>query len=103
MPILEFSGIEEKAIVNCQKELIDRLSQATESSTDNFVLMLDQKKQITPSCYYVNVKWFDRGQEVQDKCAEIITEILKKEGVRPLDIIFHVLNENRYYEDGKHF
>lgn len=51
----------------------------------------------------VEVYWFDRGQEVQDKVAKIITKYINYIGYPEVDVIFFVLEESRYYENGEHF
>lgn len=103
MPILEFTGIEESTILKVQNKLIGKLCEVMGSENEDFTLMIEQKKQLTPLYHYVNVRWFDRGQEVQDKCAQIITELIRAEGISSLDVIFHVLERNKYYENGVHF
>lgn len=51
----------------------------------------------------VDVSWFDRGQEVQDAAANIITKYINSIGYKNVDVIFHCLEKNRYYEDGENF
>ncbi|MGL4821394.1 MAG: DUF1904 family protein, partial [Bacilli bacterium] len=50
----------------------------------------------------IDVYWFDRGQSIQNQAAEAITKHFG--GNRDcLDVVFHALKENCYYENGKHF
>lgn len=51
----------------------------------------------------VEVSWFDRGQEVQDKAAKIITKFIHLLEYPNVDVIFFPLDENKYYENGEHF
>lgn len=51
----------------------------------------------------VDVFWFDRGQEIQDKAAKIITKHINSIGYKSVDVIFHPLDKMKYYENGEHF
>ncbi|WP_297421150.1 DUF1904 family protein [Clostridium sp.] len=51
----------------------------------------------------VDVSWFDRGQEVQDTEAKIITKYVNSIEYKSVNVIFHHLEKSRYYEDGEHF
>jgi hypothetical protein len=51
----------------------------------------------------IEISWFDRGQEIQDKTAKIITKYIQLIGYTNVDIIFITLDENKYYENGVHF
>jgi len=51
----------------------------------------------------VEVAWFDRGQEIQDETARIITKYINLAGYENVDVIFFPLNKSNYYENGSHF
>ncbi len=54
----------------------------------------------------VDVFWFKRAQAVQDQVATILTEQIKMLHGRDsaeVTIVFHPLENDGYYEDGKHF
>lgn len=52
-------------------------------------------------CVLVQVNWFDRGPEVQDKVAVSITQNIQNAGYDQVEIFFIVLERNKYYENGK--
>ncbi|MDM8311003.1 MULTISPECIES: DUF1904 domain-containing protein [Clostridium] len=108
MPQLKFRGIKEDSILTLSTPLVDRLQEVLACPRDYFTIevmnstFVSQGK-ITDGYPLVEVAWFDRGQETQDKVAKIITEELKNVGYAPSDIFFTILKESAYYEDGKHF
>lgn len=52
---------------------------------------------------FVTVAWFDRGQEIQDRVAEVLTRHLVSGGVPEVDVCFLPLERRSYYENGVHF
>ncbi|EQI28056.1 hypothetical protein QOS_2566, partial [Clostridioides difficile Y184] len=47
---------------------------------------------------------FDRGQEVQDIVARIITDSIRNNlDVESMDLAFTVFEKEKYYENGEHF
>jgi hypothetical protein len=53
----------------------------------------------------VEVLWFDRGQEVKDKVAVVITEQIRSALGKELDVavIFIALEPASYYDNGSHY
>lgn len=108
MPILTFRAVKQDEIIKISKELIDELEQLLNCPRDYFTIELRNSTFIKDgklcSGYpIVDVAWFDRGQELQDEVAKIINKHIKEFGYETVDIIFHKLNEEAYYENGKHF
>lgn len=55
---------------------------------------------------FVEVYWFDRGQDVQDKVATEITQQVRKllgSDEPYIAVIFTPLMPSRYYDNGKHY
>ncbi|MPQ44218.1 DUF1904 family protein [Clostridium tarantellae] len=107
MPMLKIKGIKESEILKESKDLIDELEVIIGCPRDYFTIeliksnfIMDGKKVLAPCM--VEVAWFDRGQDIQDKVAKVITKYLKKDN-KCLDVIFYKLSENDYYENGEHF
>ena len=50
---------------------------------------------------FIQINWFDRGVEVQDKTAASITKHISTAGYENIDIFFVVLERTKYYENGK--
>lgn len=108
MPMLKVRGIEEKKVLEVSTELINELETIIECPRDYFTIelvnstyIMDGKKVSQPSI--IEVAWFDRGQQVQDKVAKAITKYFKTDEIECLDVIFNNLKEERYYENGEHF
>lgn len=108
MPALRLKSIDYKRVLANSKTLIDELKKLIQCPRDYFSI------EVAPSSFIkdgefvdgppeVEVFWFDRGQEVQDKSAKIITKYINSIGYESVDVIFHTLEESRYYENGEHF
>lgn len=107
MPMLKFRGISTEEVKRESKELVDKLAEVIECPRDYFTLeminstyIFDGEEVEQPSL--VEVSWFDRGLEIQDKVANIITEHFKGER-EYLEVFFNKLEARNYYENGKHF
>lgn len=108
MPMLKFKAIETESVRKISKKLIDELQDLIQCPRDYFSLAIDQSVyindgEIVKGEPMVEVSWFDRGQEVQDKAAKIITKYVNLAGYKNVDVIFFVLDESKYYENGEHF
>lgn len=107
MPALKLKSIDPKKAITISKILIDELQETIKCPRDYFTIELIQSKFIIDGGYVegpqvVEISWFDRGQETQDKVAKIITKHINSIGYENVDIIFHILEKSRYYENGEH-
>ena len=107
MPMLKFRGISAEEVKKESKFLVDRLAEVIECPKDYFTLEMIQSPYIfdgefAPQPSIIEVSWFDRGQDIQDVVATILTEHFKKDR-ECLDIFFNKLDTNDYYENGTHF
>jgi hypothetical protein len=108
MPQIIIKGMKKQDIKTISKGLVDELQQIIGCPRDYFtieavepVFILDGEEVAgTP---FVQVNWFDRGQEVQDKAAMAIDECIRRVGYSQIDVFFLVLEESKYYENGKHY
>ncbi|GIM27609.1 hypothetical protein CPJCM30710_02750 [Clostridium polyendosporum] len=108
MPILRLRAIEPKKICTISTELIDELQQLIKCPRESFTLEVVQSLFIKDGEFVdgnplVEISWFDRGQEIQDKTALIVTKYVNSMGYKDVDVIFKALDKNKYYENGKHF
>lgn len=107
MPMIKIKGIPQEEVIKESKELIDSLVEIIKCPRDYFTIELINNTfimdgEVVEPPTIVEVAWFDRGQEVQDKVAKAIKSHLKKD--RPcLDVIFQGLENRCYYENGEHF
>lgn len=107
MPVLTFKGISKEEIVLESKEVVDKLVEIVECPRDYFKLEVDCSLYIRDGEYVegpsmIEVSWFDRGQEVQDKVAQLLTDYFRKDR-EWIDVVFNKLEKSSYYENGKHF
>jgi hypothetical protein len=108
MPALKLKAIDENKALSVSKQLIDELQELIQCPRDYFSIELVQSKFIMDGIFVegpqmVDVYWFDRGQETQDKAAKIITKYINSIGYKSVDIIFYSLEKDKYYENGEHF
>lgn len=108
MPQLKVKGIEVGKLCKISTSMIDELQELLQCPRNYFIIENVNSTFImdggTVNGYpVVEISWFDRGQEIQDKVAKIVTDYVHNIGYSDVDIIFYVLDEKRYYENGKHF
>jgi hypothetical protein len=108
MPQLIFKGITVEQVKNISTSLVQELAVLCNCETDNFTLemihstfVFDQEE--VPGFPFVEVKWFERGQEVQDEFAKIMTKHIQSLGIAEVEIAFTVFLESAYYLNGKNF
>jgi hypothetical protein len=108
MPQLIFKGIKITDVKQISHSLVDELQLTVGCPRDYFTL------EAPASCFIsdgeeisggplIQVNWFDRGQEVQDRTAAVITRHVQQAGYPQVDLFFVNLEKNRYYENGKHY
>ncbi|MBO3444430.1 DUF1904 domain-containing protein [Clostridium sp. CCUG 7971] len=109
MPQIKIRGIHENEILKISENMIDSLVEAVKCPRDYFeieciksVAIRDGK--IADVYPFVEIAWFDRGQEVQDTVAKIITDSIRNNlSVENMDLAFTVFEKEKYYENGEHF
>ncbi len=108
MPQLVIKGMENEQIKKISKPLVDELHEIIGCPRDYFtieavnsVFIMDGELQsVTP---LIQVNWFDRGQQVQDRVAAAIYRHIAGIGFSQVETFFVVLQENNYYENGQHY
>ena len=108
MPQLTFKSIPRQNVIDMSKALVDELEVAIGCPREYFTLehvdsVFIKDGSIAPDYPLVFVALFDRGEEVQDKVAQIITDHVQRAGYPNVDVIFTLLERSRYYENGVHF
>jgi hypothetical protein len=91
-----------------RRELVDELQQIVGCPREYFTVEVGNTIFISdegehPPCLFVQVNWFERGQEVQDRVARAIDKHIRQQGYEQVEIYFMVLQENKYYENGEHY
>jgi hypothetical protein len=108
MPQLKVRGVELIRLCEMSKPMIDELEEVLKCPRNYFTIesinsTFIMDGEIAMNYPVVEIDWFDRGQEIQDKVAKIVTNYIHKAGYESVDIIFTVLQEKKYYENGEHF
>ena len=56
-----------------------------------------------PGYPFIEVKWFERGQEIRDEFANIITKQVQSLEIPEVEVAFSTFRESDYYLNGKSF
>ncbi len=91
------TGVELSRIIGCPQDWI------TFEHIENTVF--SGERDITKQSLYVEISWFKRKQEIQDRLAAEIHGALDRQfkGAREITIIFYELAKENYYENGEHY
>jgi len=108
MPQLKIRGVEVEKICSFSKNLIDELETIINCPRSYFTIehissTFIADGSVSKAYPFVEISWFDRGQDVQDKTAVAVTKAVLGAGYENVDVIFSALKENDYYENGSHF
>ncbi|MFV8259557.1 DUF1904 domain-containing protein [Bdellovibrio bacteriovorus] len=109
MPHIRMRAVNKEHVQELSDSLARELAPAMKTAIDNFTFELVQTQffssgRETASYPFVEVLWFARSQEVQDECASIITRQIKEIGrYEDVVVVFQVLRQESYYENGTHF
>jgi phenylpyruvate tautomerase PptA (4-oxalocrotonate tautomerase family) len=108
MPQLKIRGVEVEKICSFSKNLIGELETIINCPRSYFTIehissTFIADGSVSKAYPFVEISWFDRGQDVQDKTAVAVTKAVQGAGYENVDVIFSALKENDYYENGCHF
>jgi len=108
MPQLLFKGIPAEDIRAISTPLVEEMAAICQCGTDNFTLeclhvtaIFDGK--YTEAYPFIEVWWFERGDEVRDKMAAVIDRQVRSLGIPDLEISFQVRREDNFYMNGRRF
>lgn len=109
MPHLKIRGIEKKLIIENSKDIIDKLAAIIGCDRNWFTLEHQETEyifdgKIVEGYTFIEVYWFARTQEIKEKVADYLTEIIKKiNNDKDCCVIFFELSEKNYCDNGKFF
>ncbi|WP_442600043.1 DUF1904 family protein [Neobacillus sp. D3-1R] len=108
MPQLIFKGITVDQVKKISTPLVQELAELCDCDTDNFTLEITHStfvfnQEEVPGFPFIEVKWFERGQDIQDEFANITTKHIQSLGIAEVEIAFTVFLESAYYLNGKNF
>lgn len=88
--------------------MVQELADLCACGTDNFTLevvnstfVFDGKE--VPGYPFIEVKWFERGQKIQNEFANIITKQVRALEIPEVEVAFSTFKESSYYLNGKSF
>lgn len=107
LPQIVFRGISIEQLKSISKPLVAELADICDCGTDNFTLELPNSTFVyngeeTPAFPLIEVKWFERGQEIRDRFAQTLTKYLMDFKLPEVEVVFTVFSETSYYINGKH-
>ena len=108
MPQLKVIGVEVNDLCKISADMVQEMQELLQCPKNYFTLECINSTyimdgEIVKAYPKVDIAWFDRGQEVQDTMAKIVTKYIHSVGYKDVDVIFSVLEEKKYYENGEHF
>lgn len=108
MPFFRFHFVEDGRLAKVGKRMTDRIQKAVGCPRDHIVIenihsvfISDGEIKNTNNWPLVEVDYFERPRDVQEKLAKVIYEELRAAGYPHSDIHFRYLQPMNYYEDGK--
>ncbi|OCT14336.1 hypothetical protein A8709_26285 [Paenibacillus pectinilyticus] len=106
MPHMIVRGISVLDIQSISSALIAELAEVCDCGTDNFMLECLStvsifEGEICATYPFIEVGWFERGPEVRDAYAGVLTKHILSLGIPEVEIAFKVYKEDSYYWNGK--
>ena len=110
MPHLRFRAVEPQTVQTLSKSLIDELQPHMDCPREDFTFeyiysTFYHEGEVKQAYPFVEVLWFNRGQETQDEVAKIITHQVRGMIGEDVDVavIFTALDASGYYDNGQHY
>ncbi|WP_281890014.1 DUF1904 family protein [Paenibacillus sp. YYML68] len=108
MPALIVRGISPEAMRTISTPLVEELASICSCGTDNFTIECLTTTgvfggELVPSFPFIEVTWFERGQDVRDRFAAAIHQQLQSIGIEEAELAFIVYAESSYYINDKRF
>ncbi|MBU8919161.1 DUF1904 family protein [Neobacillus sp. 114] len=108
MPHLRISGLTVDQMKFVSTPLVKELAQICDCDTNNFLLevltstfVFDRTE--VAGFPFVEVKWFERGKEVQDQFAKAVAKYVQSLGIPEVEVAFTVFHPSAYYHNGISF
>jgi hypothetical protein len=108
MPHLIIRGVSIDQVKTISTSLVQELADLCSCGPDNFTLEMVKSTYVfdgneVPGYPFIEVKWFERGLEIQDQFANIITKNIQALGIPEVEVAFSTFLESAYYLNGKSF
>lgn len=110
MPHIRCRGMQRETVVAISETLVEQLADLTKAPAAHFTVEYIPTEFIATrfggQAYpFIELFWFDRGQEMQDAAAKLITSIVKQAVGNDAEvaIVVQPLSRNSYYDNGEHY
>ncbi|ABU70012.1 MULTISPECIES: DUF1904 domain-containing protein [Vibrio] len=110
MPHLRFRAVEPQTVQALSKPLTDELQPLMDCPREDFTFeyiytTFFSEGEVSSAYPFVEVLWFDRGQDTQDEVAKAITKQVRGIVGEDIDVavIFSALSPKGYYDNGEHY
>lgn len=109
MPHIRCRGLEFETVKKISTFLVDGLTNIIECDRSWFTVEFIESTfisdgKISNGYPFIEILWFNRGQDVKDKVAKFTTSLLEKDSNYPaITVIFTDLKGEDYYENAEHF
>ncbi|WP_141500533.1 DUF1904 family protein [Paenibacillus luteus] len=107
MPHLIFRGVPADKLHTISLPLANELAVICECGTDNFTMACLHTTNVfgneagDPDFAFIEVGWFERGQQVRNRFAQAVTAYVAELGIPEIEIVFHAYREDSYYINGE--
>lgn len=111
MPRFIFKNIPVDEVKKLSQELVAKSAEIIDCPEDWITFehienkIFFQQTDVTSDSIFLEISWFKRSQDVQDKLATYLYNTLNTtyNQEKEITLIFNTLEEANYYEDGKNF
>ncbi|TGV30850.1 DUF1904 family protein [Mesorhizobium sp. M00.F.Ca.ET.186.01.1.1] len=108
MPHLIVRGIQAEQMATSSEPLTEELAALCQCGTDNFTIECLQTTAVfggkaVESFPFIEIGWFERGQETRDQFARIVTRHVLSLGIPEVEMAFVPYQKESYYANGEHF
>jgi phenylpyruvate tautomerase PptA (4-oxalocrotonate tautomerase family) len=110
MPHIRCRGIEREKVVEFSEHLVEQLAELTKSPAAHFTIEYIPAEFIATrfgghAYPFIELFWFDRGQNMQDAAAQLITSVVKAAlgDVVDVAVVVNPIERTNYYDNGQHY
>jgi hypothetical protein len=107
MPHLLFRGVPSERLKAVTAPLAEELAALCECGTDNFTMACLHTTDVfstdgAESAFaFIEVGWFERGPQIRNLFAQLVTKHVAELGIAEIEIVFHAYREDSYYINGE--
>lgn len=106
MPHLLIRGVPAERLQAASPSLVRQLAELCACGTDNFTVNCLHATSVygggpdEPPFAFVEVGWFERGQDIRNRFAAIVTRSLMDLDIPEVEVVFQAYREDGYYING---